>query len=386
MTILFLDSPAFAKLDMIDAFANCNITCDLFLHEKYKERRNSDFSAYFDSIIEQNSYDFVFSFNYYPIISNCCQKHNLTYVSYVYDSPQVALYSYSITNPCNYVFTFDKYTFQHFRSNGIESIYYLPLAANVKRLTSTPCPKEYLNKLSCEVSFVGSIYNEEHNLFERLESISDYTRGYLESIMKAQQHTYGYFFLESLLTPNILSDLQAACPYTPMADGAETDAYIYANYFLCRKITSRERLSLLKLASECANLNLYTHNPVKELPSANYIGPVDYYDIMPLVFKNSQINLNISLKSIRTGIPLRCMDIMGCGGFLLTNFQADFMDYFTPGEDFVYYESESNFQELIKYYVSHEKERRQIQANALGKMKDSHTFEHRIQEILRILP
>lgn len=30
MRILFLDSPAFAKQDMIDAFEACNITCDLF--------------------------------------------------------------------------------------------------------------------------------------------------------------------------------------------------------------------------------------------------------------------------------------------------------------------------------------------------------------------
>lgn len=34
-------------------------------------------------------------------------------------------------------------------------------------------------------------------------------------------------------------------------------------------------------------------------------GPVDYYKQMPYIFKLSDINLNISLKSIRTGIPLR---------------------------------------------------------------------------------
>ena len=33
------------------------------------------------------------------------------------------------------------------------------------------------------------------------------------------------------------------------------------------------------------------------------------------------------------------MDIMGAGGFLLTNYQADFLEYFTPDKDFVYYES-----------------------------------------------
>lgn len=33
MKILFLDSPAFAKKDMLEAFLNCNIETDLFMHE-----------------------------------------------------------------------------------------------------------------------------------------------------------------------------------------------------------------------------------------------------------------------------------------------------------------------------------------------------------------
>ena len=40
MRILFLDSPAFAKQDMIDAFTACGITCDLFFHEAYNDRQN----------------------------------------------------------------------------------------------------------------------------------------------------------------------------------------------------------------------------------------------------------------------------------------------------------------------------------------------------------
>ena len=116
-----------------------------------------------------------------------------------------------------------------------------------------------------------------------------------------------------------------------MPDGTESAAYVYANYFLCRKISSNERLSLLKAASEQYSLKLYTHQKCKELPNAEFMGTVDYYDTMPLIFQNSRINLNITLKSIQTGIPLRCMDIMGSGGFLLSNFQSDFLDYFVPG-------------------------------------------------------
>ena len=140
-------------------------------------------------------------------------KHHLKYISYVYDSPLVTLYSYTLINSCNYVFLFDKATYLEFHNAGIPTVYYLPLAANVSRLSAMKCPDALLPQVSSDVSFVGSLYNEEHNLFERLNGLSDYTRGYLDSIMLAQQKVYGYFFLEDLLTPPILEDLQAACPY-----------------------------------------------------------------------------------------------------------------------------------------------------------------------------
>ena len=384
MRILFFDSPAFAKQDMIDAFTAQQISCDLFFHEAYQERQNSEFNTAFDIAVEQASYDFVFSFNYFPILSNCCQRHHIKYISYVYDSPFVALFSCTLINPCNYVFLFDKSTYEYFRKEGIPTVYYMPLAANVQRLTSMECPAALRPTLSSEVSFVGSLYNEEHNFYDSLTNLSVYTKGYLDAIMAAQQKIYGSFLLEDLLTPKILSDLQKAAPYQPLPDGTENAAYVYANYFLCRKITSNERISLLKLASERFQLKLYTHHPAPELPNAEYIGPIDYYDTMPYVFRNSCINLNITLKSIHSGIPLRCMDIMGSGGFLLTNYQNDLLDFFVPGEDFVYYEDENDFVQKIQYYLSHDTERRQIIANSTAKMLESHTFQHRVTRMIEI--
>lgn len=110
-----------------------------------------------------------------------------------------------------------------------------------------------------------------------------------------------------------------------------------------------------------------------------------WYDTMHFIFKQSNINLNITLKSIQTGIPLRCMDIMGSGGFLLTNFQSDLLDFFVPNEDFVFYESLGDCNSKISYYLTHDAARRQIAANCLGKMQETHTFIHRVRTILTVL-
>ena len=51
MKILFLDSPAFAKKDMLEAFHNCEIETDLFMHEDYNVRKSATYDAAFDRCV-----------------------------------------------------------------------------------------------------------------------------------------------------------------------------------------------------------------------------------------------------------------------------------------------------------------------------------------------
>ncbi len=386
MKILFLDSPAFAKKDMLEAFHNCNIETDLFMHEDYNVRKSAAYDAAFDAAVENTSYDFVFSFNYYPILATCAHRHNLRYVSYVYDSPLVALYSFTITYPTNYIFLFDYPIYEELKQGGIDRVFYLPLAANAKRLSTMQAADSILDKISSEISFVGSLYNEDHLLYDRLyQKLPAFTKGYLDAIIAAQQQVYGEFLIPGLLNDTILSDMQKSVPYAPNEGGIETPRYIYANYFLARKLAESDRTAILKKLSAAHQVKLYTNNPTPQLPKVENMGAIDYYEIMPLVFQHSKINLNITLRSIQKGIPLRAFDIMGSGGFLLTNYQEDFLNYFVPGEDFIYYSSYEEAETYADYYLSHEKERQQIAANALGKILDAHTFEHRIQTMLSVI-
>ena len=75
-------------------------------------------------------------------------------------------------------------------------------------------------------------------------------------------------------------------------------------------------------------------------------------------------------------------DIMGSGGFLLSNFQADFLDLFVPGEDFVYYEDRVDLLKKVDYYLKHEDERQWIAQNGHDKITAGHTYRHRVREML----
>ena len=196
---------------------------------------------------------------------------------------------------------------------------------------------------------------------------------------------YGYNFIEELMTPEIMDDMMRDLPMEPDADSVETREYLFAQYVINRYITEVERKELLSRIGQRYTFDLYTPNKDFSMPGCRNHGSVDVYEGACRVFKNSKINLNITLRSIITGIPLRAFEILGSGGFLLTNYQADFDDCYTAFEDYVYFEDPDDMMTKIEFYLSHEKERREIAANGLRKTLENHTFEQRVRTIAEIL-
>mgnify|MGYP004515432859 FL=1 len=394
MNILIFEKDNFGIEDVKECLKKNGCFYKLVKTEKMVSRVDTDFDKIFEREFDENKFDCVFTFNYSPVISNNCNKRNIPYIALVYDSPQVLLYSYTIINPCNYVFIFDKTQYMELKNEGINTVYYTTLPVNADRMRKMLDQKSYKiqnsnRKYSADISFVGSMYNEKHNLFDRLSDISDFNKGYLDAIMNAQRKVYGYFFLERLLKGEILEDMLQKYPVRPNSDGVETVQYLYANYFLARKMATDDRKEVMtELGRKFGNdykINLYTPNETPELLKVNNCGSIDYYDEMPYVFRNSKINLNITLRSIKSGIPLRAMDIMGAGGFLISNYQEDFYDNFIPGEDMVMYESIDDLVDKCKYYLEHENERIQIASNGAGKVLEKHTYDVRFKEIFDIV-
>ena len=92
--------------------------------------------------------------------------------------------------------------------------------------------------------------------------------------------------------------------------------------------------------------------------------------------------MNISLKTIRTGIPLRILDILASGGFVLSNFQEELAEYFKLGEEIITYGDLEELYYLTDYYLKHEEERKCIAANGLERVKKDFRFEDRMRKMI----
>ena len=177
----------------------------------------------------------------------------------------------------------------------------------------------------------------------------------------------------------------ACCPLAVYRDGFERLEWVYAHYFLARQVTALERKEILGLLSKKYQVDLYTYEDTPGLPKVRNRGTAEVMREAPMIYKCSEINLNITLKSILTGIPLRSFEIMGNGGFLLSNYQREYDEYFQSGVDYVYFTDYGDMEKKVEYYLTHEKERKEIAENGYRKVREAHTYQCRVDTIMEII-
>lgn len=335
--------------------------------------------------ILQNQYAFVFTINFFPWLSHLCNLTHLPYLSLIVDSPVLELYDNAIKNPCNRIFMFDKASYLDFYDKNPNCIFYLPLATNVTRTNKlfNTTASELKKKYEADISFIGSTYQEKC-AFNQIK-LPEYESGYAMGIIEAQLKVYGYNFIEEMLSDDFV---QKFMKYAQNIDVAANEIPIYraivAQHFLSVKVDEQERLLLLKLLSEHFNVNIYTGSDTSSMPLIHNRGYASSLIDMPLIFHESKININITAKSIRSGLSLRIFDVLGCGGFLITNFQSELCNYFEIGKDLVTYDTPQDLVDKCSYYLTHEDERLEIAHNGYEKVKQFHTWEIRLVQLLQL--
>lgn len=361
-----------------------------------QELGSYDVSPEFERVIEEKirgtHYDMVFTVNYFPLISNVCERTGVKYVSWTCDNPLISMYHESVFHDCNYIFTFDKTNYLEFREMGVKHIWYLPLAVDTERMDALlGVPEEVgrwkvaqdpeMQKYRGDVAFVGSLY--ERNSYDKIKNrLPEYLRGYFDAVMEAQLNISGANIVEPMLTTNILEQLQEYFQLEK-SEGSFSDlGLIFQTTVLGFKIAEIERRRALIELSKHYRVNVYSNSDVSDLLRIQYCGSVDYWSEMPKVFRMSKINLNFTIPNIKSGIPLRIWDVLGCGGFLLTNYQAEIPYYFKEGEDLVCFDSLEDLCEKVGYYLEHEEERKRIAWNGYRKVREKHSYIERIRTIL----
>lgn len=266
-------------------------------------------------------FDAVLSVHFFPVIADVCHEIGATYISWIYDSPFLCPRWETLYYEEVKAFIFDKKLADSLQKEGY-SVQYEPLAVNVKRLNQIALSQTDIVSYGADASFVGQLYRVVKQNGDSVEQKKNET------------------FLDRVHSIQTLSELCSVRLYSKDVDN-------------------------------------------KEIPDAKQMGTVMYYSEMPKVFKASKLNLNVTLKTIESGIPLRVLDIMGAGGFLISNMQPEFSDYFQVGRELETYATMEELRDKAKYYLSHEEDRLQIANEGRKKMEQEFSYEVRIKSLFQ---
>ena len=387
MNILFYRYGSICEPDIIASFKHLGFNITEDTREVYnKQLLPSDCIKGLNELLKQDIYSFIFSINFFPSVSYVCNIWGIPYLCLIVDSPVLELFSTSLANPCNKVFLFDRQLYNDFHHINPDGIFHIPLATNVRDnyATATMASAADRARFSSDISFIGSLYSEKC-LYNQI-TLPEKMRGYVDGLIEAQLLVYGYNFIEECVTPELI---EAFCKVRPelinFPDSMKVDTKaVIAQHIISVKVAEQERLRYLKALSEHFNVDLYTGSDTYSMPLIHNRGFAKTNTEMPIIFHQSKINLNLTAKSIRSGLSLRIFDVLGCEGFLITNYQAELPEHFNIGEDLEAYTSLDDLMGKCEYYLSHDKDRQEIAHNGFEKVKKYHTYDIRLTQMLEI--
>lgn len=371
--------------DVIDSFKRLGLE----VHEECMEMFNKNLTpsecvAHTSKDILDGGYSFVFSINFFPWLSDVCNIARIVYISLIVDSPVLELYSKSLSNPCNHVFFFDKLLYKEFAPYNPGHVFHVPLATNVTRTDkvinkATASERKHFQS---DISFIGSTYQEKCD-FNKIK-LNEYDAGYVNGLIEAQLKIYGYNFIEDVISDEFADRFlkENLGTYVFPKGSRRDNKALVAQYYISVKVAEQERLRTLKMLSDSFNVDIYTRSDLSSMPHIHNRGFAKSLKEMPLIFNNSKINLNITAKSIRSGLSLRIFDVLGCGGFLITNYQAELPEFFELGKDLVAYESMEDLRYKCDYYLKHDDERMEIAAHGYETVKKFHTYDTRLIQMI----
>lgn len=369
--------------DLAYVFVKNNLDCEIIDTGISVDSTDSLDALKVSELLKENGIGIAITMDFCPAVSDACESCNVMYIAWVYDAPQQALYNRQITNSCNHIFSFDKEQVGEIIRLGAKDAVHFPLATNIYRNAALVINKGDEEKYGCDVSFIGNIYVDDY--YDRIyEKSSDPTRKEMDEIIADSIGKWdGNNRIYRKLTNEAVAELTRLCCFSGRSDNEfamDDDDYLAARLF-ARKLAYLERIDIAKRFSKY-DFRLYTSSNGVEINGVKTFPALSYDEELPKAYHLSRINLNITLHSITSGIPLRVFDIMGVGGFMLSNYQPEIEELFSVGKEIEIYRSVDELEDKVKYYLSHEDKRVKISLAGYRKVSEKYSYDVRFSQML----
>ncbi len=335
--------------------------------------------------IRVNQITHVISMHLLYNVSVAAAVAGIKYLVIVWDAPYDKMFTaYGRAENC-YFSVFDRVDAQRFREAGFAHIMYQPLAVNQYNIQKWEVQGKLGGDYYNDVCFIGSLYDD--NLYDKeLKQLPDVMKNYFDSIFEEAAFRWdGVNRVYGKTGNEILRYLEMMIPDFALNNTYDIeDAEVFEDLYLVRKLGNIERIGVLNLLAEYFSVTVCTyHSPsVAKLKNVRVLPPIEQGEAFAIMVSKSKINLNISLKGIRGGTPLRVMDIMAAGGFVLTGYCEETAELFEEDKEIAMFSTPEELVEKVAYYLEHEDERKAIAAAGQQKVLAEFTYEKLLKRFL----
>lgn len=310
----------------------------------------------------------------------------IKYIPVIWDAPY--LKPYTVIGKLDNIWysVFDKLDCQRMRDGGCPHVLYQPLAVNKDKLLQWSSKERAAGRYISDISFVANLY--EQNDYDRcLNKIPANMQEYFRSIFEEAAFKWdGVNRVYGKTSKEILEYIRLVSPDFKIHNKFEVEDVRYFEVaYLIRKLANIERICVLSMLAEEHEVFLYTNSEVDTamLPGVEIKPPVPAGEMTSFIFAGSKINLNISLKGIEGGTPQRVMDILGAGGFVLTNYCQETAELFEEDKEIVMFRTPEELLEKVDYYLTHDQEREQVAKAGYRKVIECYTYEKKLEQLLK---
>lgn len=382
MNILFVGSEAQQMPGIILALDRMGHQVELYEKSMEEMEGNEELEAQLEIYLQRIKVDFILSNVFTREVARVTNRLGIKYAVWCMDSPSFPAWVPEAEYDNCYVFYFDYREYELKRQSGLRNVYHLPLAADIVWSGQLVITDDDIKKYGCDMSFVGAMYT--NSLYDRtLELFSaDMQDAFSELI---EQSAFVWDGQDRLhMPPELVQEVRQKCPqiFYPCD---MPDEYFLRTCLLGRKLTNVERTLLMELLSEQFDIHLYTRDTEIVPEGVRRFPEIPALKGAPKVFYSSKINLNITLRSIASGVPARVFDIMSVGGFVLSNWQEEIPELFAEGKEIATYKTPEELVDKADYYLRHDNERLRIAVNGYQKVKENYTWEHRLERIISVV-
>ena len=331
------------------------------------------------SILRERNCRLLFTVNEWGIdtkgiFHEYCNDNKIIHINWCVDDPfyeRVMLRSKFIPSPFRIDFVSDRDYVDAMRTEGYNA-HFLPLGVDPQLYH--PTGKEYER----DCAFVGNSYLAQVDEFSRghetfLDTMAPFLADCLQQYLRDSSVDIGSVIGEHVKTLSLPSELSF--------EKATFIAKHFAGYLFRKQVVSA-------LIEGVPGFELYGDDGWQRLFKHIKVNKVRYGNTLRDVYASTRVNVDINRVVIRSGFTQRVFDALAAGAFIITSAKPIVEEFFcTTGKrkEIVTFQNGAELVDLVRYYLSHENERKAIATRGRERVGNHHTYDHRIGEMFQVL-